>query len=508
MESGFGLAPLDDHLAAPRRRGHLAGAPYAGHAGGAPCGDLVRVSVAVEEDRIVDAGFDASGCAAAIAAASATVELILDRPALEAARLDADSIAAALGGLSPERRHAAALAADALHAALGRAAAAGAIRLPASGRRTLVAMSGGVDSAVAAQVALERGDDVVAVTLELWADPAGDGTRSCCSPEAVLGARALAHRMGLPHITLDVRDRFRDEVVSNFAAEHAAGRTPNPCIRCNGIVRFDVMLALADTLGARLATGHYARIVSDGAGPLIASASARNKDQAYMLCRLRSDELERLWFPLGGLEKPQVREMARRAGLPVADKQESQDLCFLAGLGAQQFLELHGPRFADGFESHRPGDILDGGGAVVGRHDGQHRFTVGQRRGLGMAAGSPLYVTAKDAHSNTVTVGRRADLAVERVALQPAVLYRSGALVDRVKLRYRSDAIACRVEEPLEPGEHERAAIVLDEPAYGVAPGQTACLMQGCSVIGWGTIAGSHRAIKEADHLQETAHAG
>src|SRR5438270_12170179 len=158
MESGFWLVPLDDHLAAPRRRGRLASAPHAGEAGGAPCGDMIRLAVVVDCGRVVDAGFDACGCAAAVAAGSATVELILGGPVVEAARIGPDSIAAALGGLSPERRHAAALAADALHGALGRAAADGAIRLPASARRTLVAMSGGVDSAVAAQLALDRGD--------------------------------------------------------------------------------------------------------------------------------------------------------------------------------------------------------------------------------------------------------------------------------------------------------------------------------------------------------------
>ena len=518
MEGGFGLSPLDDHLAAPRRRGRLASAPHRGEAGGAPCGDVVRVAVAVEDDRIADAGFDARGCAAAIAAGSATVELVLGQPVLEAARMTPDAIADALGGLSPERRHAAVLAADALHGALGRAAADGAIRLPASPRRTLVAMSGGVDSAVAAQLALDRGDDVVAVTLELWADAAGDGTRSCCSPEAVVDARALAHRMGLPHFTLDVRDRFRDEVVADFAGGYAAGRTPNPCIRCNGIVRFDVMLALADALGARLATGHYARVVDDGAGPLVACAGARDKDQAYMLCRLRPDELRRLWFPLGDLEKPAVREIARRARLPVADKRESQDLCFLAGLGAQRFLELHGPRFAEGLEPRRPGAVLDGAGRKVGRHDGHHRFTVGQRRGLGVAAREPLYVTAKDARANTVTVGPRAALAVDRLELAPVVLHRSSALVDHVKLRYRSPAVPCRIEMPLAPGEHERAAIVpgehdragvlLHETVYGAAPGQTACLMRGRSVIGWGTIKASPQPPKESEQLQETVDAG
>ena len=287
-----------------------------------------------------------------------------------------DRIAEALGGLIPPKRHAAELAADALHRALGSAAAEAS--LAPDPRRTLVAMSGGVDSAAAAQLALDAGDEVVAVTLELWSDPATDGERSCCSPQAVTGARALAHRMGIPHITLDLRERFRAEVVDRFIEGYTEGRTPNPCVSCNGHVRFDAMLELAERLGAaRLATGHYARIARDEQGPLIRAASDPRKDQSYMLAKLDPAQLDRLSFPLGGLTKDSVRALAREAGLPVADKRESQDLCFVAGLGGRAFLQRHGgPRL------RRPGEIVDATGRVLGHHDGQHEFTVGQRRGL------------------------------------------------------------------------------------------------------------------------------
>ncbi len=278
---------FEDHLSAPRGRGALAGWPHAGAAGGAACGDLVRVAVRVEGDRVVEAGFDAEGCGAARAAGSAVVELVENASFVDAVRVTPDDVAAALGGLIPPKRHAATLAADALHRALGAAALAGAARLEPQPRRTLVAMSGGVDSAAAAQLALDAGDEVVAVTLELWSDPATDGERSCCSPQAVTGARALAHRMGIPHVTLDVRERFRAEVVDRFIGGYAAGLTPNPCVRCNGAVRFDSMLELADRLGAaRLATGHYARIARDDHGLLIRAAQDPRKDQSYMLAKL------------------------------------------------------------------------------------------------------------------------------------------------------------------------------------------------------------------------------
>src|SRR5215218_4274514 len=273
-----------DHLSEPAGLGALAESPHAGAAGGAACGDLVRIAVRVERDRVVEAGFDAEGCGAARAAASAVVELVEGRSFLDAARVTIDDVSEALGGLVVSKRHAVQLAADALHRALGAAARAraqalerppgGRLRLAPDPRRTLVAMSGGVDSAAAAQLALDSGDDVLAVTLELWSDPATDGERSCCSPQAVTGARALAHAMGIPHVTLDLRERFRAEVVDPFIGGYADGVTPNPCVRCNGAVRFDAMLELAQTLGAaRLATGHYARVARDDQGPLIRAAS-------------------------------------------------------------------------------------------------------------------------------------------------------------------------------------------------------------------------------------------
>jgi tRNA-uridine 2-sulfurtransferase len=471
---------LADHLDSPTGLGVLADAPHAGVAGGAPCGDLVRVTVRVEGERIVEAGFDAEGCGALTAAGSAVTELVEGTAFLDAARVGAREIEVALGGLVPSKRHVAELAADALHRSLGAQARAGVPRLERSDRRTLVAMSGGVDSAAAAQLALDAGEEVVAVTLELWSDPATDGEKSCCSPQAVLGARALAHGMGIPHVTLDVRERFRAEVVDDFLAGYAAGRTPNPCVRCNGQVRFDAMLALADALGAaRLATGHYARIARDAGGPLVRAAADPLKDQSYMLAKLDPALLDRLSFPLGGLTKDAVRSLARDAGLPVADKRESQDLCFVAGLGGRAFLQRHGgPRL------RRPGEIVDRDGKLLGRHEGQHNFTIGQRRGLGLAGGEPLYVLQKDAQANRIVVGTREHLAATRVALIDAHLHRDPAQVRTVRLRYHAKPIPCAVREPAE----NDLVLELDQPALAIAPGQLACLMSEDRVVGYGTI--------------------
>jgi tRNA-specific 2-thiouridylase len=464
---------FEEHLRRPVGRGRIPG--HDGVAGGAACGDLVRIGVAVEGDLVGDAGFDAAGCGAVQAAGSAAVELVLGASVLDAARVGTHAIADALGGLSPGKLHAAELAADALARALGGAVAADAVAA-LDPERTLVAMSGGVDSAVAAlrSGAGAAAASAAAVTLELWRDPANDADRSCCSASAVRGARALAQTMGLPHFTLDLRDEFRAGVVDPWLADHAAGLTPNPCVRCNGSVRLDAMLAFADRIGAAtLSTGHYARRTPDG---LLRLAADPAKDQAYMLAGLSRESLARLRFPLGDLTKAQVRAIAAEHDLPVASKPDSQDLCFLAGTGRAAFLARHGDL------GERPGDIVDAGGRVIGRHRGAHHFTVGQRRGLEVGGTpEPLYVVRTDARANTVTVGPRAALATRAVRVRDARLHAPAAEVDAVKLRYRAPAVPCSLD-----GD----TVALREPVDGAAPGQTAVFLRGDAVLGCATIEG------------------
>jgi tRNA-specific 2-thiouridylase len=460
---------FEEHLRFPQGAGHVPDGAHEAVAGGALCGDVARLRIAVAGDRVTGAGFDASGCGAAHAAASAAVELVRDASVLDAARVGAIEIAAALGGLSPGKLHAAEVAADALARALGLAVAADGA-LGADPQRTLVAMSGGVDSAVAA---LRAGDNAVAVTLELWRDPHNDGEQSCCSASAVATARGLAHRMGLPHLTLDLRDAFRAGVVEPWVADHAAGETPNPCVRCNGRVRLDAMLDLADRVGApTLTTGHYARHTRDG---LLRLAADPAKDQAYMLAALPLASLRRLRFPLGDLTKVQVRAIAAEHDLPVASKPDSQDLCFLAGTGRAAFLARHGGL------GERPGALVDATGATVGEHRGAHHFTVGQRRGIGLGGtGDPLYVLKTDTTANTVTIGPRAALATDAVRLRDLRLHGAADEVDAVKLRYRSPAVPCTLR-----GD----AVALQEPVAAAAPGQTAVLLRGDAVLGCATIA-------------------
>jgi tRNA-specific 2-thiouridylase len=478
---------FERHLTSPFNRAAVPRGAAVGSAGGAPCGDLVRIALRAGDGVITEATFDADGCGAALAAASACASLVHGSPLLEAATIGVDAIEAELGGLSPGKLHAAVLAADALHRGLSALVAAGEAQerlVAASHERVVVGLSGGVDSAVAALLEQRSGKEVVAVTLKLWADAANDGTRSCCSPEAVLHARALAHSMGMPHLVLDLQDRFHDAVVADYLAEHDRGRTPNPCVRCNGSVRFDAMLSLADRIGAAaLTTGHYARIERDADGPLLARATDSRKDQTYMLSALRPELLERVRFPLAGLEKHEVREIARAARLPVADRVESQDLCFLAGTSRERFLVRHGAGV------DRAGEVVDRSGRVLGTHPGHRHFTVGQRRGLGIAAGEPRFVLAKDAATNRVVVGTREELAVGKLVVSPATLYREGGRVDRVKLRYRSDPVRCCLSGSAAAGRHASLDLALEEPFHGAAEGQTACLLEGERVLGHGVIA-------------------
>jgi tRNA-specific 2-thiouridylase len=408
----------------------------------------------------------------------AWIRLGLDNDRIAAARGDGPGVGelcSSIRGLTTLEAAAvpgAPLAADALHDALGPAIAA---RPDES--RVAVAMSGGVDSAVALLRAREAGNTPVGVTLRLWTDPAGPASeRVCCSPEAVIAARETCHRLGCPHVTLDLREGFRKAVVGPFVSGYSRGETPNPCIRCNGGFRFAALLAFARRIGARrLVTGHYARLAEHRGRLLLARGTDPHKDQSYMLARLDPRLLPRLWFPLGEQEKEATRAEAHAAGLEAADRPESQEACFLAGADYRDFLARHGL-------PAREGPVLDEEGKEVARHDGFWRYTPGQRRGLGVATGSPVYALRTEPKVNAVVVGPK-----ERLARR-SIRVRSGRLfvpVERVeaKLRYRSPAAAATVT-----GEDRGFRLALDEAAYGVAVGQAAVLYEDDAVVGAGLI--------------------
>jgi len=385
---------------------------------------------------------------------------------------DADGLDEKLDGLSLLEAAAVGgepLVLEALAAAIGPV-----FRAAPDNERVAVAMSGGVDSAVAL---LAAGPKAIGVTLRLWIDPNGpDSEATCCSPDSVRLARATCQRLGLPHVTLDLRDQFCRAVVEPFVRTYAAGRTPNPCVRCNGSFRFARLLAFARQAGAaRLATGHYARLVERRGKLLIARALDREKDQSYMLAALDPGLLDRLWFPLAELEKSETRERAALAGLEVATRPESQEACFLAGADYRDFLERRGLASSGG-------DVVDERGKRLGRHDGYWRFTPGQRRGLGIASSAgPLYVLRTQARKNLVVAGPEQALARYSVSARGKLylpLERAEA-----KLRYRSPALPAEVESTA-TGFRLR----LLEPAFAVAPGQAAVLYDDEVVAGFGLV--------------------
>jgi tRNA-uridine 2-sulfurtransferase len=402
------------------------------------------------------------------------VRLTIDRNRIVSA--DADGLARPLEGLT--LLEAAAVGGDELSVDALANAIAPVFRAAPDPDRIAVAMSGGVDSAVAL---LRAGQKAVGVTLRLWIDPeAPDVERACCSPEAVLAARKTCHALGVPHVTIDARQEFLRAIVEPFVRGYRRGETPNPCISCNGFFRFGRLLAFAKEAGAaRLATGHYARIVRHRGRLLLARGVDAEKDQSYMLARLDPRVLERVWFPLGEQTKEETRAEAARAGLAAAGRTESQEACFLGGADYRAFLERRGLLA-------RPGEVVDERGEVVGFHEGFWGFTPGQRKGLGVATGSPLYALKTLPRSNRVVVGPRGSLARGNVRAEGKLFVD----VDRadVKLRYRSPAVPGRVE-PVSRGFR----VVLDEPAYGVAAGQAAVLYERDVVVGAGRVTSSRR---------------
>jgi len=355
---------------------------------------------------------------------------------------------------------------------------------------TAVAMSGGVDSSVAASLLAGAGRPVVGFSLQLVDRLAGATERygRCCSPDDFRDARRVADRFGFPHYVVDFEDEFERHVVRSFADDYALGRTPSPCVRCNTFVKFGALLGRARAVGAeRVATGHYAILEPDprSGRTLLRRATDADKDQSYFLFDLSDEQRARAEFPLGRMTKTEVREVARALGLPTAEKPESMDLCFVAeGESYREFLESSGLVHDAG-----PGDVVDGAGTVLGRHAGISRFTVGQRRGLGVRAENPLYVVRLEAASNRVVVGEAQDLAADRCVLQRVrwIPFDRPTGPLRADVRIRSTHAGARATiSDLGDG---RAEVRFDDAQRALAPGQAAVAYDGDRVLGGGWIA-------------------
>jgi tRNA-specific 2-thiouridylase len=356
--------------------------------------------------------------------------------------------------------------------------------------KVVVAMSGGVDSSVAAALLQQQGYEVIGMMLRLWSEPGGEASNRCCTPQAMSIARRVAGQLGIPFYAVNAQQSFRNIVVQYFLDGYASGGTPNPCLACNRQIRWEFLLERALALGAGyMATGHYARLERNTGEPVrLFEAVDSHKDQSYVLHVLNQSKLKHALFPLGDLTKPEVRQIAADLKLPAATSKESQDLCFLAGQDYRDFLHRHKP------ELEQPGPILDRAGKQLGAHTGLVNYTIGQRKGLGVAAADPLYVLAKDQARNALIVGYKDELGGRELLTEPASWLSGSAprasFDAEVKIRYSARKAAARVT----PQPDGRTDVLFAEPLRDITPGQAAVFYVNGEVLGGGLIAGEPAA--------------
>jgi tRNA-specific 2-thiouridylase len=351
-------------------------------------------------------------------------------------------------------------------------------------KKVVVAMSGGVDSSVAAALLKEQGYDVSGMMLRLWSEPGKEESNRCCTPDAMAQARRVAGILDIPFYVIDAKDVFKETVVQYFLDGYARGETPNPCLMCNRQIRWTFLLNHALALGAEfMATGHYVRIQDSENGTReLLRAVDHGKDQSYVLHVLKQDQLKHALFPVGDYPKPEIRAIAEKFGLPTATRKDSQDLCFLAGDDYRNFLQRNAA------EMLQPGDIVTQDGRTIGQHNGLANYTIGQRKGLGVASAVPLFVLSKQAVSNALVVGTQEELGVSEIIVRD-VNWSNGRMPDGpfravVKTRYTAKEVPALVR----PLEGAQASVTFDAPVRDATAGQAAVFYQDELLIGGGII--------------------
>ena len=486
-----------DHFQHPRNVGVIENADGIGEVGNAKCGDIMKIYLKIDDDKISDVKFNAFGCGSAIATSSMATEMIKGKPVSEALQLTNRAVVEALDGLPAHKLHCSVLAEEAIKAAVKDYYDKHGIAYDESSSRTarivttvkpekiLIAMSGGVDSSVAALLLSEAGCECVGATMRLFhnEDAGVSREKSCCSLEDVEDARSVAYQLGMPFYVFNFTDGFGEQVMDRFVDAYERGATPNPCIDCNRYMKFAKLVERAELLGCdAVATGHYARIEQENGRWLLKKAVDDSKDQSYVLYFLNQHQLAHLRFPLGTLHKTEAREIAEKHGLVNARKRDSQDICFVPDGDYARVIELRTGQKA------KPGPFVDREGHVLGEHAGIIHYTIGQRKGLGLGIEHPYYVCEKRPEDNTVVLGPNEALFTTELDAgdfnwiaydtPPAELH------VKAKIRYRQQEQPATVTQNPDGTVH----VSFDEPQRAIARGQAVVLYDGDTVVGGGTI--------------------